>query len=189
MNEFDEVPENDFVEQNNDVPTSNEESYGGGQKVYDWHNAPAYVKAPPRQNLDGKTVTILKADIFEPSESQPWLLTKDGKKKFKNARLILFYDIDGQQESISGMKMFEAKDNKGNIILSHPAVLRDGDNQVSSMFKAYAKFKNKNVNEVSLKEFMFFLNSKPKTIIQTIQVKNPATNEMIQKNLIKEFVL
>jgi len=65
---------------------------------------------------------------------------------------------------------------------------KDRKNQASELLGLYADFKKKDINEVSLKEFMAFLNSKPSVKIKSHEVTNPSTGEKISKNLVGEFV-
>ena len=185
-NEFDEfsVDEEAPVAEVSGVPTTeNMISAGNAGVVYDWSSAPEGVKAPPRVPLDGKTVTINKADIILPPLERHWDKTKAGDKEFKYVTFTLFYDKEGQQENFSGCRVFN-RDGK----YSHPTVTRDRKNQVSKLLGLYADYKKKDINEVSLKEFMGFLNSKPRAVIKTEDVTNPVTEAVIQKNFVGKFV-
>jgi hypothetical protein len=123
-------------------------------------------------------VTIVKADIILPSESEPWLPTKKGDKKYKKAQFRLSFDIEGQVEYLSGVRVFE---NNGKY--SHPSITKDNLNQASALLVMYAKKKGVKADEVSLREFMGFLNSKPKFRIKSEQIKNPTTGALINKNI------
>lgn len=184
-NEFDELEtENAPPAEFSEVPESNNLiSSGQAGTVYDWKTAPEGVKAPPRQNLDGKMVTIKKADIILPPASKPWEKTRAGDKEYKYCSFILYYDIEGQQEFYAGIRTFN-RDGK----YSHPSITRDRKNQSSKLLGLYADFKKKDINEVSMHEFMNFLNSKPKVRIKTEDVINPATGETIKKNFVGEFL-
>jgi hypothetical protein len=186
--DMDAVPENEFadVPQNMDDFNNSDDliSSNSAGVSYNWNMAPDSVKAPPRIQLDGEKVTIKKADILLPPESRPWDLSRDKTKKYKMCNFILYFDRDGQQESYSGCRVFEREDNK----YSHPTITRDKNNQVSKMLGKYAEFKGKDINECSLKEFMAFLNSKPKARICVEDVRNPSTNEIIKKNMIDVFI-
>ena len=159
-------------------------SQGRGGVAYDWSTAPETVRAPPRINLDGKTVVITKADIMLPPESDPWEQTKDKKKECKRCPMKLFYNVDGQAEFLSGVRVFKANDGK----YSPPSIPRDGINQASALVKLYAEFKGKNINEVSLREFMGFLNSQPKVVIKAVDTRNPSTGATIKKNIPAKFL-
>ncbi len=71
---------------------------------------------------------------------------------------------------------------------SPPTITRDRKSQASKLLGAYADFKKKDINEVSLREFMGFLNSTPKAVLIGTTVKNPVTGEEITKNLVESFV-
>jgi hypothetical protein len=160
---------------------------GSAGIVYDWTHAPEGVKAPPRIDLSGKTVHIKKADVILPPMDRPWELTKAGDKSFKYVTFTLFYDTEGQQENYSGMRVFKREEN-GEVKYSHPTITRDRKNQSSRLLGLYADFKKKDINEVSLREFLGFLNSQPKAKIIKMPVANPQTGEIIEKNMVNEFV-
>ena len=186
-NEFEDLNADEAPEQTySEVPSDGQDviSSGSAGITYDWANAPETAKAPPRVDLNGKTVVIKKADIIMPPVSRPWDKTRDKTKDVKYCQFILFYDQEGQQENYSGCRVFRRDDDK----YSHPSVTKDGNNQVSKLLVAYAEFKKKDPNEVSLREFMGFLNSQPKAKITGISVTPPSTNEVIVKNMVECFV-
>ena len=155
--------------------------------LYDYNMAPDAIKAPPRIDLNGKIVTIKKADIELPPMDTPWEWTKDRSKEFKFVRFTIFFDIAGQQESYSGMRTFKRIEN--NVAkYSHPTVPKDRNSQSSNLMGLYADYRKKDINEVTMKEFLSFLNSSPKALIKTQKVLNPKTKEEINKNLIEKFV-
>lgn len=176
------APEQEFSE----VPSDSSDLVDAGSAgtVYDWTTAPEGIKAPPREDLDGKTVSIKKADIILPPVDRKWDFTKAGDKEFKYCTFVLHYDVDGQQEFYSGVRVFKRDGNK----YSHPTITRDRNNQASNLLGIYADHKGKDINEVSLREFMGFLNSKPKVVIKAKEVSNPQTNEVIKKNFVGKFV-
>jgi len=186
-NEFDNLDINEDVPQaeTSEVPGGQDEmiSSGSSGTVYDWNSAPEGVKAPPREDLDGKEVTINKADIILPSMSRPWEKTKAGDKEFKYCTFSLYYDVNGQQEFYSGVRVFN-RDGK----YSHPTLTRDRKNQASKLLGLYADYKKKDINEVSLKEFMAFLNSKPKVVIKAESTENPENGNIVKKNFVGNFV-
>lgn len=188
-NEFEDLATDDDVapeQEFSDAPDSQDDliSSGSAGTVYDYTNAPEGVKAPPREDLNGQTFTLNKAEIILPPKDREWQLTKGGDKEFKYCTFVMHYNKDGQQEYYSGVRVFKREGDK----YSHPTLTRDRKNQASALLGKYADYKKKDINEVSLKEFMSFLNSKPKVKIQTKEVTNPTTNETIKKNFIGEFV-
>jgi hypothetical protein len=52
----------------------------------------------------------------------------------------------------------------------------------------YADYKKKDINEVSMREFMSFLNSQPKAKIKVEETKNPVSGETIHKNMVDCFI-
>jgi len=190
QNEFDnigiddEVPEAEFSET---PDTENMISSGSSGQVYDWNSAPEGVKAPPRTDLDGQIVTLIKGELILPAASRPWEPTKAGDKFFKYCTFALHYDKEGQQEFYSGVRVFKREEH-GQDKYSHPTFTKDRKNQASRLMGLYADYKKKDINEVSLKEFMAFLNSKPKARIKAQEVTNPQTEATVKKNFIGEFV-
>lgn len=159
-------------------------SQNTGMQAYDYNAAPDYVKAPPRVPMNGKTVIINKAEILLPAKEEPWGKTRDKKIDVKSCEFRLYYDFQGQQETVSGIRVFK----KEGGLYSHPSMTADRNNQASVLRGIYADYKKKDINEVSLKELMMFLNSKPKCIIKEVSATNPKTNKPVIKNLPGEFV-
>ena len=187
LNEFDGLEEEIPSSITSEVPGGQGENLigsGSPGQVYDWNTAPEGIKAPPRVDMDGKIVVIKKADIIIPPLSKEWSKTKAGDKEFKYCTFVLFYDFEGQQEFYSGVRTFRREDNK----CSHPTMTRDRKNQASQLLGLYADFKGKDINEISLKEFMAFLNQKPKAEIKTKEVINPKNDEVVKKNIVEKFV-
>jgi len=186
-NEFDDlnIEEDAPMPELSEVPGEQNEmiSSGAAGTTYDWNTAPEGVRAPPREDLDGKTLTLLKADIVLPPMNRPWSKTRAGDKEFKYCSFTLFYDYNGQQEFYSGVRVFN-RDGK----YSHPTLTRDRKNQASKLLGIYADYKKKDINEVSLKEFMAFLNSKPKVVIKGESAENPESGDVIKKNMVGNFV-
>lgn len=190
------TPKNEFEELSEEAAPETEFSETGEQDIiasstagteYDWNKAPETLKAPPRVDLNGKIVTIKKASIMLPSTDKPWLKTRAGDKECKMCIFKLFYDVGGQQESYSGIRVFKRVEN--NIEkYSHPTITRDRNNQASHLLGLYADFKKKDIQETNMKEFMSFLNSGPKVRIEVMETTNPVTKEKIMKNLVKEFI-
>jgi len=193
-NEFENIniddesaPEQSFSE--TPVSPTQEEmiSAGSAGTSYDWSKAPEGIKAPPRIDLNGQTLTILKADIILPPSDREWQTSRSGTTKYKYCTFALFYDKENQQEFYSGVRVFQRMEN-GVAKYSHPTIMRDRKNQASQLLGSYADFKKVDINQVSLREFMGFLNGKPKVEIKTAEVKNPQNNEIIKKNMVAKFV-
>lgn len=189
-----EESKNDFEDLDEEVPkidttenTGSMVASGAPGEVYDWKTAPTGTKAPPRADLNGQKVTIKKADIILPPESRPWEKTRAGDKEYKYCSFILHYDKDSQQESMSGVRVFKREEN-GQEKYSHPTITRDRNNQASKLLGKYADFKEKDINDIALREFLAFLNSAPSVEIQTEEVTNPKTGDVIKKNMVGKFV-
>jgi len=189
-NEFDDLGIEDDVPQQTFSETPESENMiaaGSSGTLYDWNTAPSGIKAPPRQDLNGKIVVIKKAEIILPPKEREWQKSRDGKKEYKYCSFVLHYDFENQQEFLSGCRVFK-REVDGKILYSHPTIMNDRKNQTSKLKGAYADFKGKNINEVSLKEFMAFLNGEPKAKIKSEEVENPVTGEKIKKNFVEKFV-
>jgi hypothetical protein len=178
-----EAPDQEVSETITEGTNSMVESLPSGQ-VYDYTKAPEHSKAPPRKDLNGKTVTIEKADIILPAESIKWDKSKDKQFKYKGCKFILQYDIEGQREYVSGVKVFKTEHEK----YSHPTIRNEGKSQATFLKQLYADYKGKDINSVALKEFMSFLNGKPKCEIKTYESENPETNKITKKNLPGKFL-
>lgn len=152
--------------------------------VYDINSAPDTTKAPPRIDLGGKTVTIKKAEVILPPMDKKWEETRQKDKKYKYCTFKLHYDIGGQVEYFSGMRVFERDGGK----YSHPTITRDRKNLASALMGKYADFKQKDINEVTLKEFLSFLNTKPKAVLAIVETKNPQTGAIVKKNVVDRFI-
>ena len=193
-NEFENLePEETVPKQEFSEPTGQEDIIASGSAgtKYDWTTAPTGTKAPPRVDMDGKEVIIKEAEIILPPMDRPWEKTKAGDKEFKYCTFKLHYDFEGQQEFLSGMRVFkrEVEENGQKIFkYSHPTITKDRNNQASHLFGLYADFKKKDLNECSLKEFLGFLNGQPKARIKTHEVTNPTNNKVIKKNMVGEFI-
>lgn len=187
-NEFEDmgVEENAPDQKLEETPDENNSMIDAGSsgEVYDWTKAPEGTKAPPRVDMDGKTVTIKKADIILPPEDREWLKSRNGKHEYKYCTFSVDYEFEGQREFISGCRVFKRENGK----YSHPTIMNDGKNQATKLKQLYADFKNKDITDVSLKEFMAFLNGKPKCEIKVEEVENPETGAKIRKNMIGKFV-
>lgn len=195
INEFDSLDIDSLEDiptvEHSEVPNEQDDliDQGTAGTAYNWNNAPEGTKAPPRVDLNGKTITILKAEIILPPVDTEWEKprTPGSKNVYKYCTFKLYYDFEGQAEFYSGVRVFK-KEVDGKIKYSHPTIMNDKKNQASRLKGIYADFKKKDINEVSLKEFMSFLNSKPKAVIKTEDVSNPKNGQTIKKNLIGNFV-
>lgn len=185
-NEFDNLdfedevptPETSEVPQDNNMLSNN----SSGQE-YDWNLAPDTNKAPPRIDLNDKEVIIEKAIIKLPGDSVEWQKAKYSDVYYKGCMLTVFYNVEKQQEFYSGVRVFKQKDGK----YSHPTIRKDGKTQAGKLYKIYAEFKNKEPTDVSLKEFMAFLNSKPTAVIKAEDFTNPEDETTVTKNIIGSF--
>ncbi len=171
-----------------DIPAGNDMiAKGAGGEEYDFNQASQTTKAPPRISLDGQEVIVEDAKIILPPMDKPWDLSKNGKVQYKMCTFRLFYDKDQQQEFYSGVKVFKRTEN-GIDKYSQPNIQSDAKNQASKLFQAYAKFKGKELGEVSMQEFLSYLKTKPKVKIVGVKVINPTDDSEVTKNMVGEFI-
>jgi len=189
-NEFEGLSEETFTPEatNSNVPGDNEDmiAHGSGGQEYDINNAPDTTKAPPRVPMDGQETIIKDMKLIIPDKNKPWTPSKSGTTKYKYCQFKLFYD-NGQQEYVSGVRVFPREVN-GKEMYSEPSITKDRVSQASNLMGLYADFKGKDINEVSLKEFLSYLASSPKVVIKGVTTTNPTTNEQITKNLVGKFL-
>jgi len=189
-NEFDEFSDDEappVVTEHTTIKTNSPIAAGSPGTTYDWTTAPDGTKAPPRIDLNGQIVGIRKADIILPPIERPWDRSKKGDKELKNCSFIVYYDQHSQQESYSGVRVFKKEEN-GEIKYSHPTITRDRKNQSSQLLGKYADFVKKDINEISLRQFMNFLNSGCKAKLIKQPFTNPETGAVIEKNMVDVFV-
>ena len=181
---FNSDDEFDSSENNNEEQEDLVASGSSGLE-YDFTKAPSTTKGPERIDLDGKTVTITDAKLILPKPETEWSLSKNKKVKYKPCMFVLYYDNDGQREYYSGVKVFQ-REEKGLIKYSDPIIHNEAENQATELKKVYSKFKGKTPEEVSMREFLMYLKTKPKAVIQskTFKYDGKETN----KNIVVKFV-
>lgn len=189
-NEFEDLGEEEFAPEatNSDVPGGNDDmiASGSGGTEYDIDKAPDTIKAPPRINMDGQETVIKDVKIILPDSGRPWATSRNGNTKYKYCIFRLYYE-NGQQETVSGMRLFPREVN-GVEKYSDPTIAKSGTNQATKLMKLYADYKKKDIQEISLREFLSYLRSGCKVKIKTEEVTNPSTNEKITKNLVGKFL-
>jgi hypothetical protein len=154
--------------------------------VYDITKAPKGSKGPERIDLDGKKVTIEKVEIIIPPMDTAWEVAKSNKSiRYKPCTFVVYYDIEGQREYYSGVKVFERVEN-GKSKYSHPMIQNNGSSQASKLKTVYAEYKKKKPEEISMHEFLSFLNSKPKALIKAEEFE--FNGKKTKKNIITKFI-
>ena len=144
-----------------------------------------------RVNLEGQTVTVKSAVIKQPFKND-WEFSKDKKTKMKSYQFIVSYDTENKDhENYSGIRGFEQQDGS----LGMPCVQTNKTKtQASKLFDVYRKYiiKTKNItvdvfnDTYGLKQFMAFLNSKPKAKIEIVEAE--WEDNITKKNTIVEFL-
>lgn len=189
-----EEEKNEFEELNNtETETTTEQEIQDTESLvsnqegqeFDFTNMPDNVKAPERIDLNGKEITITDVKLILPLKSEQWTIPKNKSPNvYKPCKLKVFYSEGGQQEYYSGSKVF--KNDDGTYTL--PTIHTDRNSQASELLGKYADFKKKDIKEISLKEFLGFLASKPKAMIEAQEFNNPNTNQPVKKNMIGKFL-
>jgi len=153
---------------------------------FDISKASRRTKAPKRENLDKKTITITDVKVILPKPEREWDHAKSNKQiRYKPCQFILFYNDDGQREYYSGMKVFPRTVN-GVEKYSEPVIQNNGKNQASILKSVYAKYKNKKPEEISMYEFLSFLKSKPKAYIESKEFEYD--DDITHKNIVTKFL-
>ena len=192
-NEFEKSYNNDAfgnannAEETNSGQQSSDNLIAGGSSglEYDYTKAPKTTKGPDRINLDGKTVVIDEAKVILPKPESEWDWSKQKTVKYKPCMFILYYDEGGQREYYSGMKVFERKQD-GVSKYSEPVIQNNAKTQASVLKTKYAEFKNKKPEEISMHEFLSFLNSKPKALLKWVEFEYEG--KITHKNIVEKFV-
>ena len=140
-----------------------------------------------RVDLDGKTVTIAKAQLFEADTSEePTQALKNKSQEYYKANFILHYETENEdREYISGVVQFVQRDGS---LSPHNFWYPGAQNQAAKLWEAVADFKQKEPSKLSPREFMAFLNGKPKAVLKAKSFKNPTTGDNTTKNMVSHFV-
>jgi len=144
-----------------------------------------------RENLNGKTVKVLKAQLFNANTAdQSTLVTamNDPSKKYWKCTFILTYDCKNKdevnhREYLSGAIQFVQQDGS----LSEHSLWYDGaTNQVAELWEKAAAFKGVEPKALSTREFMGFLNSGVHVELEDRKIIYQKKEH--HKNLVKQFV-
>lgn len=142
-----------------------------------------------RQNLDKKTVKILKAQVFSASPSdEPITAVNNPAVKYKKAQFIVTFDSKNEdgvndREYYSGATQFVQRDGS----LSEPKFYRAGaENQVNKLWELISAHKKVEPSELSPREFISILNSGIKVKIKSETIK--FQGKVTTKNMISEVL-
>jgi hypothetical protein len=154
---------------------------------FDFSKASKKTKRPERVNLNNETVVIEDAELEIPGLNTEWKYTQKSKVPYKDCIFKVVYDRDGQYEYYSGVKVFRREDKTtGKEGYSEPSIDNNGKTQATMLKKAYAEFKGKRMEEVSNYEFLNYLKSKPKAVLEWKGFE--WDNKTTYKNMVKKFV-
>lgn len=147
-----------------------------------------------RPDLNGKEDVVDKFQVFMPNinEEEP-KLSQDQKTKYWPVTILITYaseNEDGMQnrEYLSGAKVFQQQNGSPSDI---SFFYEGADNQVSNLWEKVAEAKGVGSLELSPREFIAFLNNRPKIKIEGKKFKNfGATNgpSHITKNMVGSFL-
>lgn len=196
MNETENTTTDDasVMEEIQKASNENAEPVQPVDSVFDLNKLPdtAYVKYN-RVNLDDKTVTIKKAVIKLPHASSKWTEGKTNKDvHYKNYQFTVYYDTENNdRENYSGMRGFRNDDGSLGLPSIYTSKLTT---QASKLFNKYKEFiiETKKITSdefdetYGLKQFMAFLNSKPKATIRVVDVTYD--EKTYKKNMVHKFV-
>ena len=149
-----------------------------------------------RPDLDGKDDIVEMFQVFQPDMNEPASLSKDKTASFWRVQALLTYsskNIDGlnNREYISGARCFQQRDGSRSQV--HFWYETTGKkSQCSVLWETVAKALNISTKDLSPRQFIAFLNSKPRVRIRSVEYDNynapkgaPAT---VRKNMPAEFV-
>lgn len=176
------------VEQNEENTSDGKENlvYENKDLEYDFSKAPTSTsKKIERENLDGQIVTISDAKIILPSPEREWELSKNKQTRYKSCQFKVYYDDEGQFEYYSGVRVFPVKNIKGEQY-SQPSIYNKAKTQAANLKKTYAEHVGKEVENVSMYEFLNFLKSKPKAKI--VNKEFEYDDKVANKNIIEKFI-
>ena len=143
-----------------------------------------------RENLDKKQMTIEKAQLFNANPVNDKIITamNDKSKQYYKASLIVTYseknkDDVNHREYYSGCIQFLQKDGS---LSEHSFWYEGAGNQVAQLWEDVAEFKKKDPKDLSPREFMGFLNGKPKIELENVEIK--FNGKKFNKNLVGKFL-
>lgn len=181
---IEDLESSDYKEKNS--TSADDLVYENKELEYDFTKAPTSTgKKIERKDLDGKTVTITDAKIILPSPDSEWQLSRNKQTRYKNCQFKVFYDDEGQFEYYSGVKVFPVKTPKGEQY-SQPSIYNKSKNQAATLKKTYAEHAGKEVEKVSMYEFLNFLKNNPKAKI--VKQEFEYDEVVVHKNMIEKFI-
>jgi hypothetical protein len=139
-----------------------------------------------RVDLNGQTVVIKSAQLFNADpENDEAEKSMNGNTEYYRNTFIIHYDTPNEDgEYYSGVRQFKQRDGS---VSEHNFWYSGSNSQAAALWEAVAKFKNKKAEELSAREFLAFLNTKPKAKIAGQKFQFPGQPE-VTKNIVTEFV-
>ncbi len=147
-----------------------------------------------RPDLNQHEQVVDKYQVFEPDPSKDELKdSQSGTSKYWSVTQIITYDSENEdgvqnREYVSGAIAFEQRDGSASDI----SFWYEGcEHQSGMVWEAVALALGKEPKELSPREFIVFLNSKPKVAIEGMQYKNygavAGSPKFVTKNMPKAF--
>jgi len=190
--------ENSFanLEQNKEsVADVKSENNGGELKIDDFSDTAIGEKVKyNRPALDNSEDTIEKFQVFLPdTNKEEAIQSQSGNCEYWPATVIMTYgskNADGinNREYLSGAKVFKNRDGSPSDVQFWYS---GSGTQCAYMWEKVAKAKNITAEELSPREFIAFLNNKPKVKIAEIKYDNFVNGRkqgLVSKNMIGEFL-
>lgn len=136
-----------------------------------------------RVDLDGQVVVLKNVRLLGASKNDPIEVGLSKKSRYKKCGFTVYYDTpNDDREILNGVIQFLRDDGT----LSEPTIYIGGKNQSAILFKKVASKLNKKPEELSMKEFIQFLKTKPK--VKLVGTDFEWQEKITRKNIIGEFV-
>lgn len=176
------VQHSEPVVQQNEIDTSNFSDQKVGDK-----------KSYKRPDLKGTTDTIDKFQVFPPNLQEEPRTTEKGDKEYWVPTMILWWSSKNEddlqnKEYVSGAKVWKNDNRETNpmdIQFWYPGGA-EADNQSCILWEKVASDLGVEPKEMSPRQFVSFLNSKPKYVVDHLKVKNykasPGSPKFVYKN-------
>lgn len=149
-----------------------------------------------RESLDGETVTIAKAELFQgdPNSSDDRKTSQNGSVEYVKMTFLLTFDKKNSddvqhREYLSGARQFVQKDGTlSQPSLWYPVPEGGRKSQVARLWETVAEHLGIKPDQLSNKRFMAFLNNEPKAVL-TYEKQSPYPGQAaVSKNLVAQFV-
>jgi hypothetical protein len=148
-----------------------------------------------RPELDGKEDVVDKFQVFMPDTSEDPTTSQSGASKYWPVTMILSYESKNEdevnnREYISGARVFQSKNGVAQTDINF--WYDGGENQSSMIWIQVAEALKIEPKELSPRQFVAYLNNKPKVLIEGKKFKNynapVGAPKTVTKNMIGKFI-